>query len=120
MRVYVCKSNREGDWFLASDELAEVLDFAQAVRLNGNNGAFKVQVREFGGGMNARSATAGKWRITVYEGYDEYQRSEGIGATWTTPPETPMPNDVEEALCHALGICVRRVWTVEEILAREG
>lgn len=110
---YVCKGS-DGKAFIASEELAEVLTWATAARLAGNNGCVKVHVTDLG---RARIATAGNHRIIAYAagGYGRFvHRSAGWGIA------RELPAEVEEALCLALGIEVARDWTVEEILAQEG
>lgn len=117
--MYVCKANN-GDWFTASEDLAEVLTFATAVRLAGNNAAFKVYT---GTEWDARGPY--RW-AKILRGALIRAREDGSYDRFTldrfdrwTPAEK-LPDDVEQALCHALGIPVRREWTAEEILRQEG
>jgi hypothetical protein len=119
--VYVCRA-RGGPLFVASDELAEVLDWAAAARLATSNGAWKVNVYE---GEGWRAATCDGWRILAYAagGYSCHQQVSGMTGWWLA--DDCIPCEMEEALCFALGVpClvveVERPWTAEEILEREG
>lgn len=113
MRIYVCR-DRSGNLFAASDELAEVLDHAHAARLASRNGAWSVRVTGEPG--QDRAARCGEWAVIADRegGYAVWRHEGGL---WVLHLAGECP--VEEVLCFALGLPVRRTWTAEEILARE-
>lgn len=115
MRLYVCKA-KDGPLFVASDELAEVLDFAAAARLAVNNGAWRVTLGAMPCGDAYRYAVCDRWRVVACSGGD-YARQERRPQGWEC--SRSMPPEVEAALCFALGLAVRRAWTPDEILAKE-
>ena len=99
--MYVCK-NATGDWFVASDYLAAALDRSDGLR--GPNVAVALTV-ETGESNGLRWAERDGYRILAYAegGYCCLRYVDGIG--WCLfPLDEDMPEDVERALCCALGV----------------
>ncbi len=119
--VYVCRA-KNGELFTASEELANVVETFDAVRpgFQPQNGLYRIVY------VNMKTLRAGtftdasgeRWRILAYPegGWSTERFVEAIG--WVETGE--MPEDIGQAICHAMGLAWVSDWTPEEILAREG